>query len=224
MRPTRRPRFKVCCIASVAEAELAIDAGAAALGLVSQMPSGPGVLADETIAEIAARVPPGVDTFLLTALRDPDAIVEQHRAARTSALQLVDELPARSHARLRSALPGIRLVQVVHVTGPESIEQAERAAEHVHALLLDSGNPNLEVKELGGTGRRHDWTLSARIRERVGVPVLLAGGLTPDNAAEALAIVRPYALDVCTGLRGSGFALDAGKLARFAAAIVASGP
>ena len=113
-------------------------------------------------------------------------------------------------------------MQVVHVTGPESIEQAERAAEHVHAILLDSGNPNLKVKELGGTGRRHDWTLSARIRERVGVPVLLAGGLTPDNAAEALATVRPYALDACTGLRGPGFALDAGKLARFAAAINAA--
>ncbi len=114
--------------------------------------------------------PPGVDTFLLTSLRDVDAIVEQRRAARTSTLQLVEELPAGSHASLRSALPGIRLVQVVHVTGPESIEDAERAAEHVHAVLLDSGNPSLKVKELGGTGRRHDWTLSARIRERVGLP------------------------------------------------------
>ena len=224
MEPTVRPRFKVCCIASLAEAKLAIDAGASALGLVSSMPSGPGVLADDRIAEIAARVPPGVDTFLLTALRDPDAIVEQHRAARTSTLQLVDELPAGAHARLRSALPGIRLVQVVHVTGVESVEQAERAAEHVHAVLLDSGNPDLKVKELGGTGRRHDWTVSARIRERLDVPVLLAGGLTPDNAAEALATVRPHALDVCTGLRDPSFALDPAKLARFAAAITAAAP
>jgi phosphoribosylanthranilate isomerase len=188
------------------------------------MPSGPGVLADDRIAEIAAWVPPGVDTFLLTAQRDPDAIIEQHRAAGTSTLQLVDELPAGAHARLRSALPGIRLAQVVHVTGPESVEQAERAAEHVHAVLLDSGNPNLKVKQLGGTGRRHDWALSARIRERLEIPVLLAGGLTADNAAEALATVRPYALDVCSGLRGPDFALEPGKLARFAAAVTAAGP
>ena len=166
MEPAVRPRFKVCCIASLAEAKLAIDAGASALGLVSTMPSGPGVIADDHIAEIAARVPPGVDTFLLTTLQGPDAIIEQHRAAGSSTLQLVDELSADAHVRLRSALPGVRLVQVVHVTGPQSVGYAERAAEHVHAILLDSGNPDLHVKELGGTGQRHDWSLSARIRER----------------------------------------------------------
>lgn len=224
MEPTIRPRFKVCCIASLAEAKLAIDAGASAIGLVSSMPSGPGVLADDRIAEVAARVPPGVDTFLLTALQDPDAIVEQHRAAGTSTLQFVDELPPGAHAGLRRALPGIRLVQVVHVTGPQSLEHAERAAEQVHAVLLDSGNPGLTVKELGGTGRRHDWNLSALIRERLNVPVLLAGGLTPDNAAEALTTVRPYALDVCSGLRDPNFALASDKLVRFAAAITAAAP
>ena len=219
-----RARFKVCCIASHAEAKLAIDAGASALGLVSAMPSGPGPIPGRHIAEIAARVPPGVDSFLLTALQDPDAIIAAHRAAGTSTLQLVDELTPQAHARLRRELPGIRLVQVVHVTGPHSVEQAERAAEQVHAVLLDSGRPDLEVKQLGGTGRRHDWSLSARIRERLGVPVLLAGGLTPDNAAEALTSVQPYALDVCTGLRDSGFALSPRKLARFAAAVAAPRP
>ena len=188
------------------------------------MPSGPGVIDDERIAQIAARVPPGVDTFLLTARQDPDKIIEQHRRTRTSTLQLVDELPADAHARLREALPGVRLVQVVHVTGPDSVERAERAAEHAHAILLDSGNPDLEVKELGGTGRRHDWSISVRIRERVDVPVLLAGGLPPDNAAEALTTVGPWALDGCSGLRDSSFALDPGELARFADAVTATAP
>lgn len=183
------------------------------------MPSGPGVVPDERVAEIAAAVPPGVDTFLLTSLQDPDAIVAQHRAAATTTLQLVDELPPGAHAQLRRALPGIRLVQVIHVNGPEAIEEARRAAESVHAILLDSGDPTLDVKQLGGTGRRHDWTVSARIREQLDVPVILAGGLTPENAAEALATVRPYALDVCSGLRGADFALDPDKLARFAAVV-----
>jgi phosphoribosylanthranilate isomerase len=219
MRPTGRPRFKVCCIRSVGEAYRSIEAGAAALGLVSSMPSGPGVIDEERIAEIAARIPPGVDTFLLTCLQDPDAIVEQHHVTRTSTLQFVDEVGDGGLARLRSVLPGVRLVQVVHVTGEESIQQAERAAESAHGVLLDSGNPSLVIKELGGTGRRHDWAISARIRERLDVPVYLAGGLTPENAREALLAVRPFGLDVCSGLRDRAFDLDAGKLARFAHAV-----
>ncbi len=212
----------MCCIRSLDEAYTAIEAGASALGLVSSMPSGPGVIADDRIAEIAARVPPSVDTFLLTALREPDAIIQQHHTARTSTVQLVDEVPDGGLARLRSALPGIRLVQVVHITGEESMEQAERAAESAHGVLLDSGNPNLEIKELGGTGRRHDWAISARIRERLDVPVYLAGGLTPENAREALLIVRPFGLDVCSGLRDGAFDLDADKLARFAHAVASA--
>lgn len=219
MEPALRPRFKVCCIASAAEARLAIDAGASALGLVSSMPSGPGVIAEELIAEIASSAPPGVDTFLLTSLQDPEAIIEQHRAARTSTLQLVDELSPAAHARLREALPGVRLVQVIHVTGPISVEQAERAARHVHAVLLDSGNPDLEVKELGGTGRRHDWSVSAVIREQLDIPVFLAGGLTPDNAADALRAVGPWALDICSGLRDADFCLDPSKLTHLAAVV-----
>lgn len=222
MRPTARPRFKVCCIRSPDEARRAIDAGAAALGLVSTMPSGPGVIDDEQIAEIAARVPPGVDTFLLSALHDPDALIEQHRAVGTSTIQLVDHVSDDALARVRSALPGIRLVQVVHVGDESSVEHAERAAERADAVLLDSGKPELPVKELGGTGRRHDWAISARIRERLDVPVYLAGGLTPENAAEALRTVRPFGLDVCSGLRDRTFDLDDDRLTRFAREVAAA--
>lgn len=209
----------MCCIRNLDEAQAAIDAGAAGLGLVSRMPSGPGVIPDDQLAEIAARVPPGVDTFLLTSLQEIDAIIEQHRAARTSVLQIVDDLPADGLARLRAALPGIRLVQVIHVTGEEAIEKAERAARWAHAILLDSGNPKLPTKELGGTGRRHDWAISARIRERLDVSMFLAGGLNPDNATEALKTVRPFGLDVCSGLRDPAFDLDPNKLARFVDAV-----
>jgi phosphoribosylanthranilate isomerase len=219
MDPTARPRVKVCCIKSVAEAWMAIDAGAAALGLVSQMPSGPGVITDEEVAEIAAALPPGVDSFLLTSLRDVEAIAAQQRAAGVHTLQLVDALPHGAHAGLRAALPGVKLVQVIHVTGPGSVAEAEAVAPFVHALLLDSGNPGLEVKELGGTGRRHDWELSRRIRAAVPVPLFLAGGLRPGNVREAVETVGPFGLDVCSGLRtGEGFDLDPDKLERFMAA------
>jgi phosphoribosylanthranilate isomerase len=219
MDPTTRPRVKVCCIKSVEEAWMAIDAGAAALGLVSQMPSGPGVISDEEVAEVARSLPPGVDSFLLTSSQEVEAIATQQRAAGTHTLQLVDALPEGAHAGLRAALPGVRLVQVIHVTGPASVEEAEAVAPFVDALLLDSGNPALAVKELGGTGRRHDWELSRQIRAAVDVPLFLAGGLRPDNVREAIETVGPFGLDVCSGLRsGDGFDLDPDKLERFMAA------
>ena len=170
------------------------------------------------IAEIAAAVPRPTETFLLTALTDAEAIAEQHHRCGTTALQLVDHLTEPELRRLRKLRPGVRLVQVIHVTGPESVDEARAAAPLVDALLLDSGNPRLAVKELGGTGRVHDWTHSRRICETAGVPVLLAGGLQPGNARAALERVRPTGLDVCSGLRLNG-RLDAGRLGEFFKAI-----
>lgn len=202
---------KVCCIADVAEARLAVSAGASALGLVSAMPSGPGPILETEIARIAAAVQRPVETFLLTALVEAEAIADQQRRCGTTAVQLVDAVPEAELVRLRRLLPGVRLVQVIHVTGPQSVDEARSAAPFVDTLLLDSGNPNLPVKELGGTGRVHDWATSRRIRDVAGVPVLLAGGLHPGNARAAFEEVLPAGLDVCSGLRLNG-RLDAAKL------------
>lgn len=208
------PRVKICCISSLAEAQLAITHGAAALGLVSHMPSGPGVISEEMIAAIAAHVPPGVATFLLTSKQEVDAIIAQQRRCGTNTIQICDHLIEGNHQDLRAALPGIKIVQVIHVTGEESLHEAETAAPFVDAILLDSGNQKLAVKELGGTGRTHDWGLSRKIRERVNVPIFLAGGLKPENVAAAVAQVAPFGLDICSGVRTDG-KLDATKLRRF---------
>lgn len=212
-----RPRIKICCIQSVDEARMAVRRGASALGLVSAMPSGPGPIPEERIAEIAATVPPGVTSVLLTSSRDAEEVIAQQRRCGVNAVQLVDDLERGSWADLRRALPGVAVLQVLHVTGEEVVPRALAAAPHVDALLLDSGNPGLTVKELGGTGRRHDWAVSRRIVEAVNVPVWLAGGLRPGNAAEARARVAPFGLDVCTGVRTDG-ALDEAKLRSFVAA------
>jgi phosphoribosylanthranilate isomerase len=209
---------KVCCIQDLGEAQLAIAAGASAIGLVSAMPSGPGPIDEGQIAHIASAVPAPIQTFLLTALVEAEAIAAQHRRCRTTAVQLVDQVAEPELRRLRRLLPGIRLVQVIHVAGPESVDEAQAAAAMVDALLLDSGNPRLAVKELGGTGRVHDWQHSRRIRDGVDVPVLLAGGLHPGNARAAMEQVDPAGLDVCSGLRLNG-RLDAGKLQDFFSAL-----
>ena len=221
MGPTRTPRVKICCISSIAEARLAIEYGASALGLVSAMPSGPGVITEDEIAEIAATIPPPIGSFLLTSGQNVDSIVEQHRRCRTNCIQLCDRLTSGTTRELKAALPGIAVVQVIHVTGPESVQEACTAAESVDAILLDSGNPELKIKELGGTGRRHDWTLSREIRERVHVPLFLAGGLTESNVREAIAAIAPFGLDLCSGVRTDG-KLDKLKLSRFFAAVQAA--
>jgi phosphoribosylanthranilate isomerase len=212
-------RVKVCCIASVEEARMAIRAGASALGLVSEMPSGPGVIPDDTIAEIAAAAPPGVATFLLTCRTDPEDIAEQQRRSGVGVIQLCDEPAPGARSALRQALPGVKLVQVIHVQGSESVAAARAAAPEVDALLLDSGRPDLAVKELGGTGRVHDWETSRAIREAVEVPVFLAGGLRPDNVARAIGIVRPFGVDLCNGIRTDG-RLDERLLAEFMQAVL----
>ena len=221
MGPTRTPRVKICCISSIAEARLAIEYGASALGLVSAMPSGPGVITEDEIAEIAATIPPPIGSFLLTSRQNVDSIVEQHRRCRTNCIQLCDRLTSGTTRELKAALPGIAVVQVIHVTGPESVQEACTVAESVDAILLDSGNPALKIKELGGTGRRHDWTLSREIRERVHVPLFLAGGLTESNVREAIAAIAPFGLDLCSGVRTDG-KLDKLKLSRFFAAVQAA--
>lgn len=214
MDPVSRPRLKVCCILDRSEAALAVRAGAAALGLVSAMPSGPGVADDAAIAEVAAATPPGVASFLLTSRQDVDGIVDQQRRLRPSVLQLVDHLAPEQRRALREALPGIGIVQVVHVCDEGALEEAREAARYADAVLLDSGDPRKAVKELGGTGRSHDWRISRRIRESLDVPLWLAGGLTPDNVARAIAEVGPFGLDVCSGVRTAG-RLDPGKLQAF---------
>jgi phosphoribosylanthranilate isomerase len=218
MRLAHLPFVKVCCISSLEEARLAVAAGASALGLVSEMPSGPGVISDELIAEIAAQVPPPVATFLLTCRQDAEEILAQHALCRTSTIQLVDYVPHEQLRKLRAGLCGIKLVQVIHVVDQESVEEAQASAPFVDALLLDSGNQKLAVKELGGTGRTHDWSLSQRIRETAGKPIFLAGGLHSGNVADAVATVRPFGLDLCSGVRTQG-QLDAEKLAGFFAAL-----
>jgi phosphoribosylanthranilate isomerase len=217
MKPTLKPRVKICCIASIEEAWLAIEAGASALGLVSAMPSGPGPIPEPLIAEIAATVPPPIGSFLLTCIQDVEGIVDQQRRSRVNTIQICDRFLG-DYGALRTALPGVSLVQVIHVTGPESVEEALTVSPHVDAILLDSGNQSLAIKQLGGTGRTHDWSLSRKIREKISVPLFLAGGLKPENVAEAIRAVEPFGVDVCSGLRTEG-RLDQEKVKSFFEAI-----
>lgn len=212
------PRVKICCISSLQEAQLAASYGADALGLVGQMPSGPGVISDLTIYDIARRIPPPIATFLLTSATKVQAVIEHYKKVQTTTIQLVDALEEQDYRTIRLAFPAVKIVQVIHVTSEESIEEALLVQQQVDAILLDSGNPHLEVKELGGTGRAHNWEWSKAIREQINIPLFLAGGLHAGNIQEAIQTVQPFGVDVCSGVRTNG-QLDEQKLKAFFAAM-----
>jgi phosphoribosylanthranilate isomerase len=208
------PRIKICCISSREEASMAMNFGASALGLVGNMPSGPGIISDELIFDIARFVPPPIGTFLLTSETSADEILSHHRKTNTNTIQLVDELKEGSYVEIRKHIPSVKIVQVIHVRSEASIDEALALSEHVDALLLDSGNPLLDIKVLGGTGKIHDWSLSRRIVEQSKIPVFLAGGLHAGNVKEALEKVQPFGLDLCSGVRTNKL-LDPVKLEAF---------
>lgn len=209
-----KPRIKICCISSIEEAKAAIDLGASAIGLVARMPSGPGPISDELIKQIAATVPPPIATFLLTCETSVEMIIEHHKRTYTNTIQIVDALKNGTYMQLKEALPAVKIVQVIHVIDEKSVDEAVEISAMVDALLLDSGNPNLKIKELGGTGRVHNWQLSRQIRDNSKCPVFLAGGLNAENVRMAIDTVQPFGIDLCSSVRTNGL-LDIIKLKKF---------
>jgi phosphoribosylanthranilate isomerase len=204
-------KVKICCISSIEEAKLAIAHGAAAIGLVGRMPSGPGIITDELINSIAKTVIPPIDSFLLTSETTAEAIIAHHNKVNTTTIQMVDALSGREYHKIREAIPHVKLVQVIHVLDEKAVQEAIEISEWVDAILLDSGNPNLSTKVLGGTGKTHNWDLSKKIRENISIPTYLAGGINKDNIRKAIDHVQPYGIDLCSSVRTNG-QLDERKL------------
>ena len=216
-----KTRIKICCIASAEEAGMAISHGADAVGLVAKMPSGPGPIADELIADITKTIPAGIASFLLTSEQSSLKIIDHIQRTGTNTVQIVDELSEGKYQHIREALPDLKIVQVIHVTGNESIEQALQIQEYVDYILLDSGNPKAVIKTLGGTGNTHNWLISRELVKAVNVPVFLAGGLNAGNVREAIQTVQPFGVDICSGVRTEG-KLHKQKLADFINAVHSS--
>ncbi len=207
-------KIKICCIKNITEANLAIKYGAYAIGLVSEMPSGPGVISEREISKIAELVPKNIKTFLLTSKQSSHEIISQLKRCKTNTVQIVDKLSEGTYEEIRTALPDIEIIQVIHALNKNTIHEAITISKDVDGLLLDSGNPNLNTKVLGGTGKTHNWELSKEICNSVDIPVFLAGGLNPNNISEAIKAVNPNGVDLCSGVRTNGN-LDENKLASF---------
>jgi len=204
-------KVKICCISSIEEASLAIAHGAAAIGLVGRMPSGPGIITDELIRSIAKTLLPPIDSFLLTSETTAEKVIEHHKKVNTTTIQIVDALTDRQYLKIRESIPHVKLVQVIHVLDEKAVQEAIEISEFVDAILLDSGNPNLSTKVLGGTGKTHNWDISKKIRKNISIPTYLAGGINKDNVRKAIEHVEPFGIDLCSSVRTNG-QLDERKL------------
>ncbi len=208
------PIIKICCIQDRTEAQLAMDLGANALGLVSEMPSGPGIISLDQIRDIAAFIPIPINSVLLTSKQSSEEILEQVEYCKPTAIQIVDKILFGSHQDIHAAFPELIIIQVIHINGIEAIVETEKVSSDVDAILLDSGNKLLATKVLGGTGRAHNWSISTQICRYAQISVILAGGLNQTNVREAIRTVNPAGVDVCSGVRTNG-KLDRVKLTSF---------
>lgn len=191
---------------------MALENGADFIGLVGPMPSGPGILSLDEISQIVRAIPAEATTVLLTSSSDVSAIIADYNQVKTKAIQLVRELSVSELTAVRTALPDVMLLAVVHVENASAIERAKSYEDSADYILLDSGKPTAGI--LGGTGNTHDWSVSKRIVEEVKIPVLLAGGLNAENVKDALEGVNPHGVDLCSGVRTNGH-LDPEKLRDF---------
>jgi len=209
------PFIKVCGIRSVEEAAGAVDAGATAIGvLVGVAESVPDRVTPDVGKKIAASVPGGVTTVMVTHLTDPEEVADIAGYMKVRAVQVHGDMDVRGLRTLRSLLPGVLIIKTIHVTGDEAAFRARDYAAAADMLLLDTAAGG----KIGGTGVTHDWSVSAEIVESSRVPVILAGGLNPENVAAAIEKVKPDGVDANSGLEHEDGSKDFEKIKAFVAA------
>ena len=188
------------------------------MGFVCAIPTSERTININDATSITTQLPASTKTFLLTSEITAELIRKKARLASVSTVQILAHLSSTESEKLSKILPDIEKVQVIHIQDRSALELIDRYAPYVNAFLLDSGRPDLSPPEYGGTGRTHDWTISAEFVRRSPLPVFLAGGLTPDNVGEAIRKIRPNGVDLCSGVRSNG-RLDSTKLEKFIAAV-----
>lgn len=195
----RRPRVQVAGISNLEDALACEAAGVDAIGFTIGLPTGPHNGLDEArAAAIIRALPPFITPVLITYRVTAVEVAATCRELGVTQVQLHAPADPAELAAMRAAIPGLKLILAVHVTGPAAIDVARERARYADALILDTYDP--ATGRAGATGLTHDWGISAAIVRAVDVPVILAGGLTPANVADAIRRVRPWGVDVHTGV------------------------
>ena len=191
-------RIKFCGTTSPMDVQCAIDAGCDALGFIMGVThQSSDVVTPAEAAEMVRRLPPFIEPVAVTHLQGTDDLINLVRDSRCTTLQIQDAIEPSEMDTIRDALPFAKIVKAVHVIDESAIKVGKLYEPYADALILDSRTR----EKIGGTGIPHDWNISATIVANSAIPVILAGGLTPGNVAEAIRRVRPYGVDVHTGIK-----------------------
>lgn len=205
-------RVKICGNRTIEEAKMAVEAGADAVGfLVGIRHDSDDSLAPETARDIVKHIPPFISTVVVTHLVTAKEVVDLCDRILPTTVQLHDDIVPRQIAEIRMVRPHLKLIKAIHVVGDQAMNEAKTFSPYVDAILLDSRTND----RIGGTGRIHDWDISERIVAADLKPVILAGGLTPNNISEAIAKVKPYGVDVHSGVEDEDGNRDVQKLKEF---------
>jgi phosphoribosylanthranilate isomerase len=190
-------RIKICGNRTLRDAEIAVRYGADAIGLIV----GTKFFSEDEVStsnasEIVAALPPFIVSVLVTHLQSGHEILDLYHAVLPTTIQLHNEVNLSVIEELRCKIPHVKLIKAIHIVDSTAIKQALMISNCVDSILLDSRTDG----RIGGTGVTHDWSVSQQIVLQTKVPVILAGGLTPSNVGLAIAKVKPFAVDVNSGV------------------------
>ena len=207
-------RIKVCGIKRVEDAIMAAYCGADAIGLVVGQKHNSDDFIDKRLAQkIVKECPPYISPVLVTELDDAEAISNLAHKIGVTSIQLHSDCTVDSIISLRKSLSHIKIIKNFHVTELEIIHSMKPFESVVDAFILDT--LDLANGKVGSTGLVHDWNISRNIVKEVSRPVILAGGLTPENVGEAIRFVKPYGVDASSGLKDSNGFKDEKKVINF---------
>jgi phosphoribosylanthranilate isomerase len=196
-------KVKICGITNLEDAMQAISFGADALGFqVGMRHKTEDEVSPEEAKAIVASLPPFVSYVMVTHLQDTKTIISLlELIQKTTTVQLHDDIDLKEISAIREKIPSVRIIKAIHLLdGSESpLQKLHNYDGIADALILDS--VNLKEDRIGGTGMTHDWTLSKKMVDNSHLPIILAGGLTPDNVQYAIRSVGPYAVDVNSGVK-----------------------
>ncbi|WP_076830422.1 phosphoribosylanthranilate isomerase [Frankia sp. CcI49] len=197
-RPARRIRASVCANQTAADVAACVEGGADAVGVLVQVKHRAEDAIDlDHAANLMDMVPPYVGRYAVTHATEIREICDLRNLA-IDTIQLHEDIDPAIIPEIRRGFPRVRLLKAIHVVDEGSISMAERWQGLVEGLVLDSVN-KIENR-IGGTGLTHDWSISARIIKATKVPVVLAGGLRPENVCEAVRAVLPWGVNVNSGV------------------------